>query len=168
MMGIKVPETCWAYYKCNKPFSSIQLVFLLYAYATMHGQTHIKSMDHVKRYTLCNNAANYYMQVGIKFRHCTDSRSTQSRTTTPFSVESWELWCVLHRQTTLPPGSNRLPISSFDHFITTYIYAFFHKFMSALQTHFATRAIQMGLLTRFGEAPLQGLNVKMVYVHLFY
>ena len=32
MMGIKVPETCWAYYKCNKPFSGIWLVFLLYAY----------------------------------------------------------------------------------------------------------------------------------------
>jgi len=23
MMGIEVPETCWAYYKCNKPFSGI-------------------------------------------------------------------------------------------------------------------------------------------------
>ena len=23
MMGIAVPETCWAYYKCNKPFSGI-------------------------------------------------------------------------------------------------------------------------------------------------
>jgi len=23
MMGIKVPETCWAYYKYNKPFSGI-------------------------------------------------------------------------------------------------------------------------------------------------
>jgi len=22
-MGIEVPETCWAYYKCNKPFSGI-------------------------------------------------------------------------------------------------------------------------------------------------
>jgi len=22
-MGIEVPETCWAYYKCNKPFSDI-------------------------------------------------------------------------------------------------------------------------------------------------
>ena len=43
MMDIEVPKTCWAYYKCNKPFSAIKLVFLLYAYATMHGQTHIKS-----------------------------------------------------------------------------------------------------------------------------
>ena len=42
MMGIEVPETCWAYHNCNKPFSDIYLVFLLYAYATMHGQTHIK------------------------------------------------------------------------------------------------------------------------------
>jgi len=23
MMDIEVPETCWAYYKCNKPFSGI-------------------------------------------------------------------------------------------------------------------------------------------------
>ena len=23
MMGIEVPETCWAYYKCNKPFTGI-------------------------------------------------------------------------------------------------------------------------------------------------
>jgi len=23
MMGIEVPETCWAYCKCNKPFSGI-------------------------------------------------------------------------------------------------------------------------------------------------
>jgi len=23
MMGIDIPETCWAYYKCNKPFSGI-------------------------------------------------------------------------------------------------------------------------------------------------
>jgi len=23
MMGIEVPETWWAYYKCNKPFSGI-------------------------------------------------------------------------------------------------------------------------------------------------
>jgi len=22
-MGIEVPETCWAYYKCNKSFSDI-------------------------------------------------------------------------------------------------------------------------------------------------
>jgi len=22
-MGIEVPETCWTYYKCNKPFSGI-------------------------------------------------------------------------------------------------------------------------------------------------
>jgi len=22
-MGIEVPETCWAYYKCNKAFSGI-------------------------------------------------------------------------------------------------------------------------------------------------
>ena len=30
MMGIEVPETtCWAYYRCNKPFSGIYLVFLL-------------------------------------------------------------------------------------------------------------------------------------------
>ena len=42
MMGIEVPETCWAYYKGNKPFGGIYLVFLLYAYATMHGQTHNK------------------------------------------------------------------------------------------------------------------------------
>ena len=39
MMGIEVPETCWTYYKCNKPFSGIWLVFRLYACATMHGQT---------------------------------------------------------------------------------------------------------------------------------
>ena len=42
MMGIEVPGTCWAYYKCNKPFSGILLVFLLFAYATMRRQTHIK------------------------------------------------------------------------------------------------------------------------------
>ena len=42
MMGIEVPETCWAYHKCNKAFSDIMLVFLLYEYATMHGQTHSK------------------------------------------------------------------------------------------------------------------------------
>jgi len=23
MMGIEVPETCWAYHKCNKAFSDI-------------------------------------------------------------------------------------------------------------------------------------------------
>jgi hypothetical protein len=44
MMGIEVPETCSAYYKCNKPFSGILLIFLLYAYATMHGQTHVKPL----------------------------------------------------------------------------------------------------------------------------
>ena len=43
MMGTEVPETCWAYYKRNKLFNGIQLVFLLYAYVTMHGQTHIKN-----------------------------------------------------------------------------------------------------------------------------
>jgi len=42
MMNIKVPETCCAYYNCNKPFSGIELVFLLYAYATMREQTHGK------------------------------------------------------------------------------------------------------------------------------
>jgi len=42
MMGTEVPETCWAYHKCNKAFSDIYLVFLLYAYATIHGQTHTK------------------------------------------------------------------------------------------------------------------------------
>ena len=30
-MGIEVPETCWVYHKCNKAFSDIQLVLLLYA-----------------------------------------------------------------------------------------------------------------------------------------
>ena len=34
MMGIKLPETCWAYYKCNKPFSwfffSTQSLFYRY------------------------------------------------------------------------------------------------------------------------------------------
>ena len=30
MMGIEVPETCRAYHKCNKAFSDIYLVFLLY------------------------------------------------------------------------------------------------------------------------------------------
>jgi hypothetical protein len=40
-MGIEVPETCFAYHKCSKAYSDIYLVFLLYAYATMHGQTHI-------------------------------------------------------------------------------------------------------------------------------
>ena len=39
MMGIEVPVT---YHKCNKAFSDIQLVFLLYAHATTHGQRHIK------------------------------------------------------------------------------------------------------------------------------
>ena len=42
LMGIEVPETCFAYYKCNKPFIGIWLVFLLYAYATLDGQTYIK------------------------------------------------------------------------------------------------------------------------------
>jgi len=23
MMGIEEPETCWAYYKCNKPFGGV-------------------------------------------------------------------------------------------------------------------------------------------------
>ena len=111
-------------------------------------------MDRVKRYNVCNNAANCYMQVAIKVRCCTDSKITQSRTTTPSSAESWELCYVLHKQITLPPGSNNLPISSFDHFIiTTYIYALFHKFMRAFQTHFAMRAIWMSLLTRYGEVP---------------
>ena len=32
MMGIEVPETCWAYHKCNKEYSDIKLVFLLHAY----------------------------------------------------------------------------------------------------------------------------------------
>ena len=27
MMGIEMPETCWAYHKCNKAYSDIQLVF---------------------------------------------------------------------------------------------------------------------------------------------
>jgi len=31
MMGIEVSETCWAYHKCNKAYSGIYLVFLLYA-----------------------------------------------------------------------------------------------------------------------------------------
>ena len=42
MMDIEVPEICSEYYKCTKPFSVIYLVFLLYTYATMHGQTRIK------------------------------------------------------------------------------------------------------------------------------
>jgi hypothetical protein len=50
MMGIEVPETCWAYYKCNKPFSGIYLVFILYAYATMYGQTDIKNNSY---WTVC-------------------------------------------------------------------------------------------------------------------
>jgi len=29
MMGIVVPETCWAYKKCNKVISGIELVFIL-------------------------------------------------------------------------------------------------------------------------------------------
>jgi len=29
MMGIIVPETCWAYHKCNKTISNIYLVFVL-------------------------------------------------------------------------------------------------------------------------------------------
>jgi len=29
MMGIVVPETCWAYKKCNKIISGILLVFIL-------------------------------------------------------------------------------------------------------------------------------------------
>ena len=40
MMGIEVPERFWAYYKCNKPFSGIQLVFFfLYAYFAYVGST---------------------------------------------------------------------------------------------------------------------------------
>jgi len=35
MMSIEVPETCLAYYKCNKPFSDIYLVFLLYDYVSV-------------------------------------------------------------------------------------------------------------------------------------
>ena len=59
MMGIEVPETCWAYHKCNKTFSDIQLVFLLYAYATMHGQTHIKF-----------SRAEYFVRIRCSWKLC--------------------------------------------------------------------------------------------------
>ena len=58
----QMPETCWAYYKCNKPFSGIYLLFLLYAYATMHGQTHIKFIyQHVAQ--MLEDAEKYNLTV---------------------------------------------------------------------------------------------------------
>ena len=46
MMGITVPEKCWANDKFNKLFCSIYLVSLLIS-SKMHGQTHIKFIWHV-------------------------------------------------------------------------------------------------------------------------
>ena len=43
MMGIVVPETCWASSKnCNKNLCCIYLAFYFYILTTMHGQNHIK------------------------------------------------------------------------------------------------------------------------------
>jgi hypothetical protein len=42
MIDIVVPETCWAYHKCNKTLSSIYLVLLLHLSRTMHGPIYIK------------------------------------------------------------------------------------------------------------------------------
>ena len=46
MMGIVMPETCWASSKiCNKNFCCIQLAFYFHILKTMHGQNHIKSVQ---------------------------------------------------------------------------------------------------------------------------
>ena len=43
MMGIVVPETCWASNKiCNKNLCCIQLAFYFRILTTMHGQNHVK------------------------------------------------------------------------------------------------------------------------------
>ena len=43
MMGIVVPETCWASNKiCNKNLCCIQLAFYFHILTTMHGHNHIK------------------------------------------------------------------------------------------------------------------------------
>jgi hypothetical protein len=42
MMGIEVPETCWAYRKCNETLSSIYLVFVSSIIRTMHGPVYFK------------------------------------------------------------------------------------------------------------------------------
>jgi len=41
-MDIEVPETCWAYYKCNKLFSGIIWFFFSTHMPMMGGRTHIK------------------------------------------------------------------------------------------------------------------------------
>ena len=43
MMGIVVPETCWANNKiCNKNLCCVHLAFYFHILTTMHGQNHIK------------------------------------------------------------------------------------------------------------------------------
>jgi len=46
MMGIVVPETCWASNKiCNKNLCCIYLAFYFHILTTMHSQNHIKRMS---------------------------------------------------------------------------------------------------------------------------
>ena len=45
MMGIVMPETCWASNKiCNKNLCCIYLAFYFHILTTMHGQNHIKGV----------------------------------------------------------------------------------------------------------------------------
>ena len=47
MMGIVVPETCWAYKKYNKIICGIKLVFYSSVITMMHGPTNIRCAEYV-------------------------------------------------------------------------------------------------------------------------
>jgi len=60
MMGIVVPETCWASNKiCNKNLCYIQLAFYFHILTTMHGQNHIRVIESVM-----NDWCNFWNMFG--------------------------------------------------------------------------------------------------------
>jgi len=50
MMGIVVPETCWAHKKWNKITSGIKLVFYSSTITMMHGPINIRNFSFLKKY----------------------------------------------------------------------------------------------------------------------
>ena len=58
MMGIVIPETCWAYKKYNKIISGIYLVFYSSVIRKMHGPVNIRSVLWISWYSMRTDGEN--------------------------------------------------------------------------------------------------------------